>query len=62
MPVHKIPGTDVEYALISFDSEGRERTDDPAGGLFSRTILDRIKTNGAAGIRFVTTLLEEQLF
>jgi hypothetical protein len=44
MPVHKIPGTDVEYALISFDADGRERSDDPAGGLFSRTILDRIKS------------------
>ena len=44
MPVQKIQGTDVEYALISFDDDGRERTDDPAGGLFSRTILDRIKT------------------
>jgi hypothetical protein len=44
MPVHKISGTDVDYALISFDSDGQERTDDPAGGLFSRTVLDRIKT------------------
>lgn len=42
MPFHRIPGHDVEFALISFDEDGRERTDDPAGGVFSRTILDRV--------------------
>jgi hypothetical protein len=43
MPLHQIPGTEVEYALISFDADGRERTDDPTGGVFSRTLLDRVK-------------------
>jgi hypothetical protein len=43
MPFHRISGTDVEYALIGFDVDGHERTDDPAGGMFSRTVLDRIK-------------------
>ena len=43
MPFHRIPGPDVEFALISFDDDGRERTNDPDGGVFSRTILDRVK-------------------
>ncbi len=43
MPFHRIPGNDVEFALISFDDDGKERTDDPVGGVFSRTILDRVK-------------------
>jgi hypothetical protein len=42
MPFHRIPGSEVEFALIGFDDDGKERTDDPAGGVFSRTILDRI--------------------
>ncbi len=42
MPFRTIPGLDLEYALISFDEDGRERTDDPAGGIFSKTVLDRI--------------------
>jgi hypothetical protein len=43
MPLHAIPGLDLEFALISFDDDGRERTDDPAGGVFSRMILDRAR-------------------
>ena len=43
MAFHRIPSHDVEFALISFDEAGRERTDDPAGGVFSRTILDRVR-------------------
>ena len=43
MPFHRIPGNDVEFALIRFDDDGRERTDDPVGGVFSRTMLDRVK-------------------
>jgi hypothetical protein len=43
MPFHNIPGSEIEFALIGFDDNGRERTDDPAGGVFSRTILDRVK-------------------
>jgi pimeloyl-ACP methyl ester carboxylesterase len=31
MPFKTIPATNVKYALIAFDAEGRERTDDPDG-------------------------------
>jgi hypothetical protein len=41
MPTVAIPGTNLQYALINFDDRGRERTDDPDGGTFSRTILER---------------------
>lgn len=41
MPFRKIAGTDVEYGLISFDKDGKERTDDPNGGAFSKTLLAR---------------------
>ena len=30
---------DLTYALIHFDDNGKERTNDPEGGLFSATIL-----------------------
>lgn len=43
MPVHAIPDTDLRYALIAFDDSGRERDDDPEGGVFSRTILERVR-------------------
>src|ERR1044072_3090728 len=43
MAFQRIPGADVEYALVNFNDDGRERTDDPAGGVFSRTILDPVK-------------------
>ena len=39
MPFETIPGTSDQYALLSFDLEGRERTDDPhgVGGLLHLT-------------------------
>jgi hypothetical protein len=42
MPFRTIPNTTTEYALLSFDADGRERTDDPqgVGGRLSRAILD----------------------
>lgn len=43
MPFHAIPDTDLRYALICFDDDGRERTDDPEGGVFSRTLLERVR-------------------
>jgi hypothetical protein len=43
MPFQTIPGLGVEYALIHFDDRGRERTDDPSGGVFSRTLLDKAR-------------------
>jgi len=41
MPFQKIPGPGIEYALIHFDDRGQERTDDPEGGVFSRTLLEK---------------------
>ena len=41
MPFQKIPELGIEYALIHFDDQGRERTDDPEGGVFSRTLLEK---------------------
>jgi hypothetical protein len=31
MPITRVPETDLSYHLISFDADGRERTDDPDG-------------------------------
>ncbi|MGQ0678624.1 MAG: hypothetical protein ACT4OM_03020 [Actinomycetota bacterium] len=36
MPVVKVPATDLSYHLISFDKDGRERTDDPGGKMSDR--------------------------
>jgi hypothetical protein len=41
MPFRIIPGLDLQYGLLSYDEDGKERADDPAGGLFSETILAR---------------------
>jgi hypothetical protein len=43
MPFRTIPGLGQQYALISFDKNGKERTDDPAGGVFSRTLIEKVK-------------------
>ena len=43
MPYQKIPDLGIEYALIHFDDNGRERTDDPEGGVFSRTLLEKAR-------------------
>jgi hypothetical protein len=43
MPFRRLPSADVAYALITFDGRGVERTDDPEGGTFSRTVLDGIR-------------------
>ena len=41
MPYKTIPNTDVSYALIAFDADGNERSDDPqgVGGKMSARIL-----------------------
>ena len=44
MPFRTIQGLNVQYALISFDEDGKERTDDPAGGLFSKTVLQKVES------------------
>jgi hypothetical protein len=43
MPFRTIPGTDQQYALLSFDQDGRERSGDPdaGGGLFSKAVIAR---------------------
>ena len=43
MSFHTIPDTTIEYGLLAFDEDGRERNDDIAGGMFSRTLLERIE-------------------
>ena len=42
MPIKTIPDLNLDYSLIVFDKDGRERTDDSEGGVFSRTILERV--------------------
>lgn len=47
MPFRTIPGTSDQYALLSYDKKGRERTDDTDGerGLLSAVILARAAVN-----------------
>ena len=47
MPYKTIPATTVNYALIAFDGDGRERTDDPEGvnGRMSERILQDAKAS-----------------
>ena len=52
MSTHTIPGTSTEYHLIAFDADGQERTDDVAGGVFSRTVLEKVKTESPTNIFF----------
>jgi hypothetical protein len=51
MPIVRVPGTDIDYHLISFDGSGVERTDDPDGTMSDR-IVDAI-TAGAVTDVFV---------
>jgi hypothetical protein len=48
MPTRKIPGTDLEYHLISFDADGIERRE-PDEKLLSNTLLARV-ANAAAPV------------
>src|SRR5688572_15553198 len=52
MPFQSIPGTDQRFALISFDDKGRERTDDPDGGVFSRTVHTHVAQTQPSHIFF----------
>jgi hypothetical protein len=54
MPFKTIPGTDVTYALLAFDADGRERTDDPEGvnGQMSTRILQDAAANRPSHIFF----------
>ena len=42
MPTKSIPNLNVSYFLIVFDAKGGERTDDSEGGVFSKTILQKV--------------------
>jgi hypothetical protein len=48
MPIRRVPGTDVEYFLISYDPQGRERAE-PDGSMLSQTALGRV-ADPTAGI------------
>ena len=41
MPIRRVPNTDVDYLLIAFDAEGRERAE-PDGTMLSKTALARV--------------------
>lgn len=43
MPYLKIPNSDLTYGLITFDGDGHERTDDTEGGVFSQSLLARVR-------------------
>ena len=42
MPVERVPDTDLEYILICFDAQARERSDDPEG-VMSRRAMDALQ-------------------
>jgi hypothetical protein len=44
MPYQRVPNSDLTYALIIFDESGHERSEDPEGGIFSRALLERVRT------------------
>lgn len=49
MPIERVPGKDVTYYLITFDEDGRERTDDP-DGLMSQQIVAALKEQSVTDI------------
>lgn len=55
MPTRRVPGTDVDYLLISYDPEGRERTE-PDGTLLSREAIAHVAnpTNGITDVFFTS--------
>ena len=53
MPFQKIPSLDVSYALISFDGDGRERTNDPEEGVFSRNVFKPGRIYNLESSRFI---------
>ena len=52
MSFRTIPDTNIAYNLLVFDADGRERTDDPDGGVFSRTLLERVGAEQPTNIFF----------
>ena len=47
MPWHKIPNTDTCYALVCFDEDGAERSDDrdAPGGHFSAKVIEEVRAH-----------------
>ena len=41
MPIRRVPGSDIEYFLISYDASGRERPEDD-GSMLSRRLIDLV--------------------
>jgi hypothetical protein len=50
MSFRTIPNTNIPYNFLVFDENGVERTDDPDGGVFSRTLLDKIRSEKPTNI------------
>jgi hypothetical protein len=51
MPFQKVPGTGFSYGLMSYDRDGQERTDDPAG-LMSERLIERAQREPITDIFF----------
>lgn len=49
MSIELVPGTDMTYYLIAFDSEGKERTDDP-DGIMSARVQEVLKTGSITDV------------
>ena len=50
MSFRTIPNTSIPYNFIVFNDKGVERTDDPDGGVFSKALLDKIKSEKPTNI------------
>ena len=62
MPFRTIPGTSIEYALISFDQDGKERVGDPDAaavsgggtGKLSDRLIDQLANEPITNVFFFT--------
>jgi len=50
MGLERIPGTDLEYGLISFDADGKERPEGTA--LMSQQLIEKAKRDGVTNVFF----------
>jgi hypothetical protein len=48
MPREKVAGTDLDFFLVAFDTEGRERAED--GRLLSKRVLEEVETRKATDV------------
>jgi hypothetical protein len=53
MPTRQVPGSGLTYELISFDAEGRERTDDP-DGLMSQRAAETVAQQPVTDVFFIS--------